>query len=173
MRMMAFNHKWKDYNDNEQGVKNGTFLAFFCYRQQLHFYPACRAVIWSDEDNVFIIGQGWREKLFLVFNFNDLLSWKVFWWFHPIMQLLGIPGQNICKYIATIFTTLQSGYDPYKRYIHIPDTVQFPILFWLSTSCAVYKNTRQQREGSAFQTYWLLHHNAQRRQANIPKGLDS
>ena len=59
---------------------------------------------------------------------------------------LGIPSQNICKCIATIFTTLQPGYDPYKRYIHIPDTVQFPILFWLSTSCAVYKNTRQQRE---------------------------
>ena len=153
--------------------KTGHSLHSFAIASNCIFIPHAGQWFEVMRTTFFIIGQGWREKLFLVFNFNDLLSWKVFWWCHPIMQLLGIPSQNICKFIATIFTTLQSGYDPYKRYIHIPDTVQFPILFWLSTSCAVYNNTRQQREGSAFQTYWLLHHNAQRRQANIPKGLDS
>ena len=38
------------------------------------------------------------------FSFNSMIFYpEVFWWFHPIMQLLGIPSQNICKSIATFF----------------------------------------------------------------------
>ena len=38
------------------------------------------------------------------FSFNSMIFYPdVFWWFHPIMQLLGIPSQNIFAYLLQIF----------------------------------------------------------------------